>query len=284
MPGCRLYRPCPAARIQAFSKMAADRQALSAVLITLNCASSLRATLESLAFCDEVVVVDSDSTDGTRELAESFGARVITEPWRGFGPQKQFAIDQASHDWVLCVDSDEIVSPELRKSIESELVTPAFKAYEFPRCNRFLGRYLRHGEGYPDLSLRLFHRKHARWSDDVVHEKVITLDVVGRLKGDLLHHSEESIETYLAKQNRYTTLAAEAMLAEGVEVSFSKLFLSPGFRFLKFYILRGGWKDGLPGLIHILIGCFNSFSKYAKHFETARVHVEPNLGANKLGS
>ncbi|MEC5385580.1 glycosyltransferase family 2 protein [Uliginosibacterium sp. H3] len=247
--------------------MAAARQALSAVLITLNCAHSLRATLESLTFCEEIVVVDSGSTDGTRELAESLGARVITEAWRGFGPQKQFAIDQAQHDWVLCVDSDEIVSDALRRSIESELAAPAYKVYEFPRCNRFLGRYLRHGEGYPDLSLRLFNRQHARWSDDVVHEKVITLDVVGRLKGDLLHHSEENIESYLAKQNRYTTLAAEAMLAEGTEVSFTKLFLSPGFRFIKFYLLRGGWLDGLPGLIHILIGCFNSFAKYAKHFE-----------------
>jgi len=247
--------------------MAADRQALSAVLITLNCAHSLRPTLESLTFCDEIVVVDSGSTDGTRELAESFGARVITEAWRGFGPQKQFAIDQAVSDWVLCVDSDEIVSEPLRQSIVATLAAPTYKVYEFPRCNRFLGRYLRHGEGYPDLSLRLFNRKHARWSDDVVHEKVITLDVVGQLKGDLLHHSEESIESYLAKQNRYTTLAADAMFAEGVEVSISKLFLSPVFRFIKFYMLRGGWMDGLPGLIHILIGCFNSFAKYAKHFE-----------------
>ncbi|HSD39891.1 MAG TPA: glycosyltransferase family 2 protein [Rhodocyclaceae bacterium] len=247
--------------------MVADRQALSAVLITLNCANSLRPTLESLAFCEEIVVVDSGSTDGTRELAESLGARVITEAWRGFGPQKQFAIDQALNDWVLCVDSDEIVSDDLRQNIEVALAAPAYKVYEFPRCNRFLGRYLRHGEGYPDLSLRLFNRQHARWSDDVVHEKVITLDVVGQLKGDLLHHSEESIESYLSKQNRYTTLAADAMLAEGTEVSFTKLFLSPGFRFFKFYILRGGWMDGLPGLVHILIGCFNSFAKYAKHFE-----------------
>ncbi|MFT3735690.1 MAG: glycosyltransferase family 2 protein [Rhodocyclaceae bacterium] len=243
---------------------------LSAVLITLNCADSLRATLESLQFCSEIVVVDSGSTDGTRELAESLGARVLVEAWRGFGPQKQFAIDQASHDWVLCVDSDEIVSDKLRENLLAELQAPAYKAYEFPRCNRFLGRYLRHGEGYPDLSLRLFNRKHARWSDDAVHEKVITLDVVGQIKGDLLHHSEESIESYLAKQNRYTTLGAQAMLAEGVDVSLSKLLLSPAFRFFKFYVLRGGWRDGLPGLVHILIGCFNSFAKYAKHFELVR--------------
>lgn len=243
------------------------RLSLSAVLITLNCAAQLRPTLESLRFCDEIVAVDSGSTDGTLELLEEFGAQVIVGPWRGFGPQKQFAVEQAAHDWVLCVDSDEVVTPALRESIEGELLQPRFQSYEFPRCNRFLGRYLRHGEGYPDLSLRLFDRRQARWSDDIVHEQVITLGAVGRLSGDLLHHSQDSIESYLAKQNRYTTLAAQALVAEGAQISPGKVVLSPLFRFIKFYFLRGGFRDGLPGLIHILIGCFNSFSKYAKIIE-----------------
>ncbi|MDP5238386.1 glycosyltransferase family 2 protein [Uliginosibacterium sp. 31-16] len=246
------------------------RLPLSAVLITLNCVNSLRATLESLSFCDEIVAVDSGSTDGTQELLQEFGAKLVVEPWRGFGPQKQFAIEQAAHDWVLCIDSDEIVSGELRASIDTVLIQPSFQFYEFPRCNRFLGRYLKHGEGYPDLSLRLFDRRQARWSDDLVHEKVITLGIVGRLQGDLLHHSEDNIETYLAKQNRYTTLAAKALIAEGVQAPFGKLLLSPFFRFIKFYCLRAGFLDGLPGLIHILIGCFNSFAKYAKMIEFSR--------------
>ncbi|MDQ7989793.1 MAG: glycosyltransferase family 2 protein [Candidatus Dactylopiibacterium sp.] len=246
------------------------RLPLSAVLITRDCAGSLRATLESLAFCEEILAVDSGSTDGTLDVLAEFGARVIEEPWRGFGPQKQFAIEQAAHDWVLCVDSDEIVSPELRASIEAELAAPTHLFYEFPRRNRFLGRYLHHGEGYPDLSLRLFDRRQARWSDDVVHEKVITLGIVGRLRGDLLHHSEDTIETYLAKQNRYTTLAARALVEEGAPMPSSKLLLSPAFRFVKFYVLRLGFLDGVPGLIHILIGCFNSFSKYAKMIEIMR--------------
>lgn len=246
------------------------RPPLSAVLITLNCVNSLRATLESLGFCDEILAVDSGSTDGTLELMAEFGVKVLHQEWLGFGPQKQFAIEQAAHDWVLCIDSDEIVSDNLRQNIEKALPQPEFACYQFPRCNRFLGRYLKHGEGYPDYSLRLFDRRQARWSDDVVHEKVITLGVVGSLKGDLLHHSEETIESYLAKQNRYTTLAARALVDEGAQVPFGKLFFSPFFRFIKFYFLRAGFLDGLPGLIHILIGCFNSFAKYAKMIEFSR--------------
>jgi len=247
-----------------------DRLPLSAVLITHNCAASLPPTLESLEFCEEIIAVDSGSTDSTIAVLEGAGARVVHSDWRGFGPQKQFAIEQAAHDWVLCIDSDEIVTDSLRQSIEAALVKPECDYYQFPRCNRFLGRYLRHGEGYPDLSLRLFDRRKARWSDDLVHEKVITIGVVGRLKGDLLHHSEDTLETYLAKQNRYTTLAARILVEEGREVHTAKLLFSPLFRFCKFYFIRGGFRDGLPGLIHILFGCFNSFVKYAKMKEFSR--------------
>lgn len=249
---------------------AAGRQPVSAVLITRDCAGQLPPTLTALAFCEEIVVVDSGSADDTVAVAQRHGAHVVHEPWRGFGPQKQFAIEQATHDWVLCIDADEIVSDELRASVEQALEKPDFTAYEFPRCNRFLGRYLRHGEGYPDLSLRLFDRRRARWSDDLVHEKVITLDPVGRLGGDLLHHSEDNVAFYLDKQNRYTTLAAQGLVAEGGEVGAAKLLVSPLFRFLKFFLLRQGFRDGLPGLIHILIGCFNSFAKYAKAIELQR--------------
>ena len=241
-----------------------ERAALSAVLITLNAAAQLEACLESLSFCDEILIVDSGSTDGSVELAQRHGARVIPSAWRGYGAQKQFAVEQASHDWVLCIDADERVSERLREAIASALAAPGFLAYRFPRRNRFLGRYLRHGEGYPDWSLRLFHRRHARWSDDAVHEKVLTGVAVGELAGDLLHDSAESLEAYLAKQNRYTTLAAEAALARGERGSVVKLLLSPPLRFIKFYFLRRGFLDGLPGLVHILIGCGNSFAKYAK--------------------
>ena len=246
------------------------RLSLSAVLITRNAAGQLAECLASVAFCDEIVIVDCGSEDATLELAERCGARVIQSEWRGFGAQKQFAVEQAAHDWVLCIDADERVSERLRASILAVLPAPTFNAWRFARCNRFMGRYLRHGEGYPDWSLRLFDRRAARWSDDPVHEKVITDDAVGTLPGDLLHESAEALETYLAKQNRYSTLAADEELARGKRATLLHLLLSPWLRFFKFYFFRLGLLDGLPGLVHILIGCSASFAKYAKMLDFQR--------------
>jgi len=244
--------------------MPASALPLSAVLITQNAASQIEACLDSLTFCAEIVVVDSGSTDDTVARARNRGARVIECAWLGFGPQKQFAVEQSANDWVLCVDADELVSPELRAAIETVLRAPSHRAYRFARCNRFMGRYLRHGEGYPDWSLRLFDRRQARWSNDAVHEKVLADCDVGTLAGDLLHDSAETLERYLAKQERYATLAAEEALARGKRPGTLRMLASPVVRFVKFYVLRLGFLDGWPGLVHILIGCRNSYRKYAK--------------------
>ena len=237
---------------------------LSVAIITRNAASQLDGCLASVAFADEIVVVDSGSTDGTVELAARRGARVIAKEWLGFGPQKQFAVASARYDWVLCLDADESLSDALRVSILDELKAPRGLVYAMPRCNRFLGRWLRHGEGYPDWSVRLFHRAHARWSDDAVHEKIVTGRPVLRLRGDLLHDSAETLEKYLDKQNRYTTLQAELLRSAGRRASVAQLLLSPSLRFVKFYLVRLGFLDGVPGLVHIAIGCMNTFNKYAK--------------------
>ncbi|MBI3545207.1 MAG: glycosyltransferase family 2 protein [Gammaproteobacteria bacterium] len=237
---------------------------LSAIIITRDVANQLADCLQSVRFADEILVVDSGSTDTTAQVAQSHGARVLHQDWLGYGKQKQFAVKRAAHDWVLCLDADERVSPELAHRIQDALRAPAFFAYDMPRCNRFMGRWLRHGEGYPDPNLRLFHRAHAQWSDDTIHEHVLTIEPVGRLDGDLLHASETSLAEYLDKQNRYTTLQAEKFFATGKRVTVARLIFSPLARFIKFYFLRRGLLDGVPGLVHICIGCFNSFMKYAK--------------------
>ena len=256
---------------------------LSVVLITHNAAAQLAQCLASVAFADEVVVVDSDSSDGTAELATRYGARVVAKEWLGFGRQKQFAVEQAAHDWVLCLDADECVSPELAASLVRALQAPAATVYRMARRNRFLGRWLRHGEGYPDWSVRLFDRRHARWSDDEVHEKVLYAASPGTpigtplgtrpgtLTGDLLHESAEDLGRYLEKQNRYSALAAQELHRRGQRAGLARLTLSPLLRFFKFYLLRLGFLDGLPGLVHISIGCMNSFMKYAKLIELQRI-------------
>ena len=266
-------------------------QRISAVIITRNAAGELLDCISSLRFCDEILVVDSGSDDGTVALATELGARGIETHWRGFGPQKQFAVEQALHEWVLCVDADERVSTTLAASIDgggagvsqstalrlrsgsavlsrdstSAPTGKTVSAYRFARCNRFMGQYLRHGEGYPDWSLRFFDRRMARWSDDAVHEKVVVSSgEIGTLAGDLLHESAESLDNYLTKQNRYSTLAAEIALAQGKRASILQLVFSPVVRFIKFYFIRLGFLDGVPGLVHIVIGCIASFFKYAK--------------------
>jgi len=246
------------------------RARVSVVVITLNAAGPLADCLASVAFADEIVVVDSGSTDGTRELAQKFGARVVSQDWLGFGRQKQFATDQAANDWVLSLDADERVSPELAASLVHALQSPAASVYRMARRNRFLGRWLRHGEGYPDWSARLYDRTLARWSDDTVHEKLLFSSTPGTLQGDLLHESAADLGRYLEKQNRYTTLAAAALHQQGRDAGVVELLLSPLVRFIKFYFLRLGFLDGMPGLVHTSIGCMSSFMKYAKLAELRR--------------
>ena len=247
--------------------MPAQKIPLSVVIIAKNAASQIGACLDSVTFADEVLVVDSGSEDETRAIADVKGCRVIEKEWLGFGQQKQFAVTQAKYDWVLCLDVDECVTPPLEDSIRAVLASPKHKAFRMSRRNRFLGKWLAHGEGYPDWSLRLFHRQHASWSNDPVHEAVITTVEVGELDGDLLHDSAEDVTTYLQKQNRYSSLHAEALFQQGVRAGYLKLFLSPLARFIKFYFLRLGFLDGGPGFAHVAVGCFAAFAKYAKLIE-----------------
>ena len=254
-------------RRSAVARPADDKLPLTVAIIALNAAADIGPCLASVGFADEILVVDSGSTDATVEIARRHGARVEQKEWLGFGRQKQHAVSIARHDWVLCLDVDERVTEPLARSIRDALAGRKYRAWRMARRNRFLGRWLGHGEGYPDWSVRLFHRTHAGWSSDEVHEAVLTTTEVGRLEGDLLHESAEDVATYMSKQNRYTSLHAQALFRQGVRAGYWRLFASPLARFVKFYLLRLGFLDGGPGFAHIVIGCNNSFHKYLKLIE-----------------
>lgn len=249
-----------------------EKLPLSLVLITCNAAARLRDVLASVPFADEIILVDSGSTDDTAAIATTFGAQVVHQGWMGFGPQKSHAVSLARHDWVLCLDADEALSPQLANSIRGAFCKglPDYPVYRFARCNVFMGRPLKHGEGYPDYNTRLFRKDSARWSDDIVHEHVLSDMPPRTLEGDLLHYSADDLKIYLDKQNRYTSLAAEKALARGETAPVARMLLSPLTRFVKFWLVRGGWRDGLPGFVHIIIGCQNSFMKYVKLREFRR--------------
>ena len=250
------------------ARTADDKLPLTVAIIALNASAQIGPCLASVgAFADEVLVVDSGSTDDTVEIAKRHGARVESKEWLGFGRQKQHAVASARNDWVLCLDVDERVTDALARSVREALASRRYHAYRVARRNRFLGRWLGHGEGYPDWTVRLFHRAYASWSNDEVHEAVLTTAEVGRLDGDLLHDSAEDVATYMTKQNRYTTLHAEALFKQGVRAGYWRLLASPLARFFKFYVLRLGFLDGGPGFAHIVIGCNNSFHKYLKLIE-----------------
>ena len=256
--------------IEPVANPADDKLPLTVAIIARNAARQIGPCIASAAFADDVLVVDSGSTDETVEVARRLGARVEFKDWLGFGRQKQHAVSIARHEWVLCLDVDERVSERLARAIRAALGSRRYRAYRMARRNRFLGTWLAHGEGYPDWTLRLFHRAHASWSNDEVHEAVLTTAEVGRLDGDLLHDSAEDIATYMEKQNRYTTLHAEALYTQGVRAGAWRLVASPLARFVKFYFFRLGFLDGGPGFAHIAIGCHNTFQKYLKLMELQR--------------
>jgi len=242
------------------------RTPLSACVIAFEEADRIGDCLASLAFCDERLVVDSHSSDATREIAAAAGARVIERDWPGHVAQKAFAVGAASHDWVLCVDADERISPELRAEIERlrDAGFPGPPGYSMPRLSSYLGRWIRHGTWYPNRQLRLFDRRRGRWAGQDPHDRVELSGRPGRLRGRLLHHPYRTLSDHLATIDRYTTIMASGLHEQGRRAGVSDLWLRPPARFLVSYLLRGGLLDGWRGLVLASLASHYVRLKYAK--------------------
>ena len=237
---------------------------LTLVLITLNEAANLQRCLQSVPFVDEIVVLDSGSQDGTRELAQRLGATVHQEAWRGFGPQKQRAVELAKNDWVLCLDADEELSSALAEEIVARFagLDPQV-AYGFSRLSFYLGRWIRHGGWYPDPQYRLFHRQHAQWSLDPIHESVQAAQKQ-KLAGDLHHYVFRDIQHHLATNNRYSTLQAEQAVRQGRRFSQWRYLLKPLVKFFECYIFKAGFLDGAAGFFIAVNAGVSVFWRWAK--------------------
>ncbi len=238
---------------------------ISAAIITYNEQANIARAIESLRCCDEVVVVDSGSSDRTTEIAANLGARVVEAPWRGYAGQKNFASEQASYDWVLSLDADEALSEALEAEIwQIKKNGPQFDAYTMPRMARYLGRWIMHSGWYPDRKVRLYDRRKARWTGKYVHETVHVDGRVGHLRCNLLHYTFNSLSEHLKSMDRYTTLAAEELVARRYRVGWDDLVLDPLFTFVRTYFFRAGFLDGAEGLTIAFMASFYNFLKYAK--------------------
>lgn len=238
---------------------------LSVIIITKNESANIRACLESVAWADEIVVVDSASTDGTLEIAREFTPQVhVHADWPGFGAQKNRALDYASKDWVLSLDADERVTPELRAELEAVLLDARADGYEIPRLSSFCGRFMRHSGWHPDYVLRLFKRGKARFSDALVHESVQLQGSTARLRQPLLHYSYRDFEDVLSKLNSYSGAAAAMLERRGKRGSLAQAVLHGLWAFIRTYFLRAGFLDGREGFMLAVMNAENSYYRYIK--------------------
>ena len=237
---------------------------LSAIVITRNEAKNIAECLDSLAFCDERIVVDCGSSDGTMLIARDKGARVAFHSWHGFGAQKNYALSLARGGWVLSLDADERVSPGLAAAIKGAIEEGAADGYEFPRLSSFCGRPMRHSGWYPDYVLRLFRRERARFTDVTVHERVVCDGAVASLSEPQFHYPVAKLEDALSRADRYSTASAEALVASGRRISFFTGIGHGLFGFLKTYIFKAGFLDGPEGFLLGVANAEGSYYRYMK--------------------
>jgi glycosyltransferase involved in cell wall biosynthesis len=243
----------------------------SVVIITLNEEANIRRCLESVKWADEIVLVDSSSTDRTLEIASEFGAVIHRPEWRGFGPAKREGVDKATGEWIFSIDADEEVTPELAHEIREAVKSDGNTAgYYIPRRTQFLGRWIYHCGWYPDPVLRLFRKSDGNFDDSPVHEKVVLKESTGRLRRDLLHYSYPTLDSYFDKFNRYTSMAAMKDHREGRSAGAWAILARPLACFIKHYFLKRGFLDGLEGLIISVLSSCYVFTKYTKLRDLAR--------------
>lgn len=240
---------------------------ISAVIITFNEERNIERCLRSLhGVADEIVVVDSFSTDNTEEICRQYKVKFIQNKWPGYTEQKNFANSQASHDHILSLDADEALSEELRNNILSNKGNDLGPGYEINRLTNYCGHWIKHGSWYPDRQLRLFNRTKGKWEGERIHERFVMADgkKPERLKGDLLHYSYYTIGEHVDQANHFTTITAEVAFSNGKKASFLKVFVNPAFKFIRDFFLRLGFMDGYHGFLVARISAYATFLKYSK--------------------
>lgn len=238
---------------------------ITGTIIALNEEKNLPRSMESLAWCDEVVVVDSGSKDRTVEIAKHAGARVLHRDWTGYADQKNYAAEAASHDWILSLDADEVLSEGLREEIlRVRSSSPEVAAFRFPRRAHYLGKWINHSGWYPDRKIRLYDRRKAKWVGDFIHESVVTHEPIGELHGDLLHYTCDSFASHLKSLDRYTDLAAREIAERRQKVGYRRLLIDPPWTFIKTFFLQFGFLDGIHGLAIAYTASRYVYLKYAK--------------------
>ena len=246
-------------------------QPISATVITYNEERNIAEALQSLTWADEIIIVDSGSTDATVQICRQFTESIFNRDWTGYVDKKHFAVEKAGHDWIFSLDADERTGPELRKEIQ-ELAASGFHlhGYKIPRVAFFMGQWIRHGDWYPDYQLRLFDRRYGRWEGGQVHESVKTDGKSGYLKGEIYHFTYRSFSDYLRRLEIYSNLAAYDYQQKGVSATPMKLLGNPIAAFIKAYLLKRGFLDGTPGFSVAVMGAVSVFFKYAKLYELQR--------------
>ncbi len=238
---------------------------ISAAIITYNEELNIARAIESLRCCDEIVVIDSGSNDRTIELAQNHGARVVETHWRGYAAQKNFASEVCENDWVLSIDADEALSEALEGEIwQLKKNGPRHDGYTMPRLAQYLGRWILHSGWYPDRKVRLFNRNKAKWVGEYVHESVVVDGSTGHLETNLLHYTCSSLSEHLRTMDRYTTLAAEQIVAQRKPVGWRNMAIDPAWTFFKSYVVQRGFLDGPEGLAIAYMAGIYTFLKYAK--------------------